>query len=1518
MAFLFIGGHKVLAQVAACGYGGTAFTGIDASTMTIGTNYTPATCYYGGEYMPLLNCTAGDAFEIWSGTAFDSQITIFQEGNATNLSNNDDNGPIQSGSAASVRFIAPANGNYRVLLNVYNCATNTTCNSINIRKVYPWGGQGATAQVPPCGSFSNLAVGSGTYTYFTGYQGSSYSVSTCTSAFDTHLTIYQLIGGVWRPISYNNNNGPDCASNSASVDFTASTTTTDYIAIVNRADNHSNAPGFGIQRWTAHDFSGTSAVLKFRENAPAAPGAAPSGGTSVCQNVAITLNRNSTPPAGITYHWVNNPTSTTSLGTGATYNPPTGTVGSVTYYIRPQSGSGCWGTASAGTTVTVTAPAGNPATFGANQWNTYAYIGGNIDLSGTYAGYYVETALSYNTLNRWTSLGSPSDASGYTGCVVGVDNHVVVSKRAGFPCGNYQLSMPNNDDDVRVYVNGNLVASGGCCNTLTAVFWTGYLGANSTIEVRHLEGGGGSNQSLTLTNIGGAPGNPATFGNGAWNVYAYNAGDAAGGSGAWTNNYSGFYTENNLNFNTTTRWGTNDSPSFANNASGAAYTGCPVAVDNHSWSAKRTNIPCGSYNIQLVHDDIGQLIINGSTVYNNAVCCGTNNIGPYVITTTDQVEFRVSEGGGGSNGSITLTATGTALAGGSITYGGSVSACTGFDPPAFGNGGDASGGASAGVTLGSSTYQWQVNAGDIPSANAATYDPPVISTPGTYVYRRRVTDKCGTVAYSNTVTITVTAQSALATLGTPNPAAGSICQGLNPSATINPGSGGGTGAADTYEYSINGGTTWSPYTSGASINSATATTSIQIRVSRSAGTGTSCAAAGPSVIITWPVSPQPTYPTLNTKTPNVSDICQGQLVSATANPGSGGSAGATDTYDYSINGGSTWTTYTPGANINTSTATGTVIVRAGRTGGTGAGCTSGSGPIATWTVSPQSVTPTLNTKTPNVASICPGTNVNATINAGSGGSPGAADTYQYSTNGGSTWSAYTSGTTINTASATTSVQVRVSRSGGSGTGCTAAGPSVIATWNISTTPAAFTPTIATTTPLCMGGNAQISIASSQSGVSYQLRNSGVNVNAAVPGTGGTIPLYTNNLAATSNTYDVVATLGSCTSTVAVPSIAVTAAPSTLANNNDNRTCYVNGNNGYVEFVSANGAMLAVNPGTQNLGNVTVTEYVNGTPVTIQACGTTQSQFASAALNRHWVISSTVAPSGPLNVRLYFGNGDFTSLSVAAAANTNPNDDVSTISNLQLNKYSGPFENATYTDNCGAGVTTLHPATSNGGMTAGNIGYNVAASSYTVHNISSFSELWLGGTNSVTPLPIVLTAFNATCEQGAVRLDWVTATEINNEKFIIHRSNNMMDWEELVTVPGAGNSNQPLGYHTVDARPLNGISYYRLTQHDYNGDSETFAPISITCYADGKGNSMMVYPNPATERYTVAIQSVMDLKNVTIELSDINGKRVSVNNVNVSQGENAFMFDVAGLNPGTYFVTVKSDELSIKPVKLIVQ
>jgi hypothetical protein len=104
-----------------------------------------------------------------------------------------------------------------------------------------------------CGSFGpNYSIGSGTYTYFTAYAGVNYTISSCGSSFDTQITIYDA-NPAWSYRAYNDDNGPDCGGAAASISYTA-TYTGDHLMILNR---------FNCQ---AHDFTGVSAIVKWRKN----------------------------------------------------------------------------------------------------------------------------------------------------------------------------------------------------------------------------------------------------------------------------------------------------------------------------------------------------------------------------------------------------------------------------------------------------------------------------------------------------------------------------------------------------------------------------------------------------------------------------------------------------------------------------------------------------------------------------------------------------------------------------------------------------------------------------------------------------------------------------------------------------------------------------------------------------------------------------------------------------------------------------------------------------------------------------------------------------------------------------------------------------------------------------------------------------------------------------------------------------------------------------------------------------
>lgn len=219
-------------------------------------------------------------------------------------------------------------------------------------------------------------------------------------------------------------------------------------------------------------------------------------------------------------------------------NQPTTTVGVVT--------AGDFYTVSATETFF-----GNPAQFGSNTWNVYAYNGNNFE---SYYGSYVHNTLSFDSRTVWNLLQSPSSAPGYSGCTVPNDNHSYRYKRQGFPCGYYQLDIPNHDDNVVLYVNGVNVFQQDSWfnNTAKTNQWQGYLGPTSTIEYTIREFGGDSHAGLTFNYLYG-PQNSAT--QSVWNGSTSNAWTTAGNwCGSVPTNLIGAYIPSN---------GTTNSPNIS-------------------------------------------------------------------------------------------------------------------------------------------------------------------------------------------------------------------------------------------------------------------------------------------------------------------------------------------------------------------------------------------------------------------------------------------------------------------------------------------------------------------------------------------------------------------------------------------------------------------------------------------------------------------------------------------------------------------------------------------------------------------------------------------------------------------------------------------------------------------------------------------------------------------------------------------------------------------------------------------
>lgn len=123
-------------------------------------------------------------------------------------------------------------------------------------------------------------------------------------------------------------------------------------------------------------------------------------------------------------------------------------------------------------------------------------------------------------------------------------------------------------------------------------------------------------------------------------------------------------------------------------------------------------------------------------------------------------------------------------------------------------------------------------------------------------------------------------------------------------------------------------------------------------------------------------------------------------------------------------------------------------------------------------------------------------------------------------------------------------------------------------------------------------------------------------------------------------------------------------------------------------------------------------------------------------------------------------------------------------------------------------------------------HNTKFEIYSVGTGDGFSDSRISSMGIEVPLPIELLSFSAECSNQKIIISWITASEINNHFFTIERSAEGVNFQNIGTIAGAGNSNQNPYYTFEDSEPLEGISYYRLKQTDFDGKFEYSKVIAV--------------------------------------------------------------------------------------------
>jgi hypothetical protein len=260
-------------------------------------------------------------------------------------------------------------------------------------------------------------------------------------------------------------------------------------------------------------------------------------------------------------------------------------------------------------------------------------------------------------------------------------------------------------------------------------------------------------------------------------------------------------------------------------------------------------------------------------------------------------------------------------------------------------------------------------------------------------------------------------------------------------------------------------------------------------------------------------------------------------------------------------------------------------------------------------------------------------------------------------------------------------------------------------------------------------------------------------------------------------------------------------------------------------------------------------------------------------------SYTVAGTCPLTISANGGNGG-SSVTTGAHGGGGGGGQGAVI-------YSGaqPSTNVTTQTNAGNGGTTCTgcPPAVDGGAGVG----------------PNNSGIYVGTSN---PLPVELISFTAHLNGNRVDVDWQTASEINNDFFIVERATDQLLATEIGMVDGHGTTTQLNVYSLVDASPNAGMNYYRLRQVDFNGSIHYSDWVAVEFLPSA--NYVSVFPNPSEGTFNIQL-SGYKYEVVVVRVMDISGRLVEEKQVQVSSQEQVLALDVTAQPGGIYFISITS-------------
>lgn len=281
------------------------------------------------------------------------------------------------------------------------------------------------------------------------------------------------------------------------------------------------------------------------------------------------------------------------------------------------------------------------------------------------------------------------------------------------------------------------------------------------------------------------------------------------------------------------------------------------------------------------------------------------------------------------------------------------------------------------------------------------------------------------------------------------------------------------------------------------------------------------------------------------------------------------------------------------------------------------------------------------------------------------------------------------------------------------------------------------------------------------------------------------------------------------------------------------------------------------------------------------------------VKRHYEITpENNAGSATGRVTLYFTQAEFDDFNAVNSSQlpTNPSD-AAGIARMIIEKRSG-------TSSDGTGMPSTYPgspinitqSTTNANW---NVSWNSAMARWELSfDVIGFSGFWLKA--QTAPLPIQWLSFDAQLDaNNKAALSW-HVKEAQIAKYMVERSKDGNTFQTIGSIQSKGDGNNTYTFN--DDEVLSGVWLYRIKQISID-DSYSFS--KIVSLRNGAGNSIVLWPNPASEELNISIK-----KPTNAVITTIAGQLV----MKLSLLPGSGTYNISTLLPGMYLLKTSDNQV----------